>query len=98
MAGQWWTVDDAAQSLVQIEQIHYPLDDWGSPALRRLDLANRKPTLEVVVGNGDTWYAREKIECEDYAFINNTLYIRPTHRPLLTIWVGAANPFKDPNA
>lgn len=97
MAGQWWTVDDAAQSLVQIEQIHYPFDDWGSPT-RKQDLAKRRPTLEVVVGNGDTWYAREKIECEDYALINNTLYIRPTHRPLLTIWVGAANPFKDPNA
>lgn len=92
MAGQWFKVNDSVKHLVRVEQVTYQFDDWGDPA-RELK-KTRRPTLEVVVGNnGDSWFARERVECDQYAVgPDDDLFILPTHRPLLTIWAGAANP------
>ncbi|QOC55742.1 hypothetical protein SEA_ARCHIMEDES_42 [Gordonia phage Archimedes] len=90
MAGQWFKVNQSVKHLVRVENVTYPFDDWGDPTRD----TKRKPTLEVMVGNnGDSWFARERIECDQYAVgPDGDLFILPTHRPLLTIWDGAANP------
>ena len=97
MAGEWFTVNEQVRHLVSVEQIHYfDSTEWVVPGTIPMR-SDANPTLEVVVGaNGSTeWFARERVECTQYAVVEGRLFIRPIHRPLLTIWVGAANPMKE---